>query len=282
MVYSMAPCVFQRLHHLRHGGALLADGDIDADHVAALLIDDGVEGDGGLAGLAVADDQLALAAADGDHGVDGLDAGLHRLFHRLAGDHAGRQALDRVELGGVDGALAVDGHAERVDHAADQGFAHRDAHDAPGAADFIALLDFGEIAEQHRAHLVFFQVHGDAGHVVRELDQFAGHDLFQAMDAGDAVAHRDDRADLGDVDGALVVLDLLAQNTGNFVRSNLSHNSFRLSFRAEAAPQRLQLAAHAAVVYRGTDARHHAADQRRVHREAHAYALAGEPFQLRR
>ena len=59
--------IFERLHHLRHGGALLPDGDIDADHVAALLIDDRVERDGGLAGLAVADDQLALAAADRDH-----------------------------------------------------------------------------------------------------------------------------------------------------------------------------------------------------------------------
>src|SRR4029078_2851605 len=62
--------------------------------------------------------------------------------------------------------------------------------------------------------------------------------------------------------------------------SNLSHISFRLSFRTEAAPQRLQLAAHAAVVYRGTDARHHAADEGRGHREAHANTLAGEPFQL--
>ena len=46
-------------------------------------------------------------------------------------------------------------------------------------------------AQQHRAHLVFFQVHGDARNAVRELDQLAGHDLLQAMDAGDAVAHRD-------------------------------------------------------------------------------------------
>ena len=186
--------VFQRLHHLRHRGTLLADGDIDADHVAALLVDDGVERDGGLAGLPVADDQLALAAADRNHGVDGLDAGLHRLFHRLAGDHARRQALDRVELRGLDRALAVDGLAERIDHAADQRFAHRHRHDAAGAADFVAFLDLRVIAEQHRAHLVFFQVHGDAGNVVRELDQLAGHDLFQAVDSGDAVAHRDDRA----------------------------------------------------------------------------------------
>ena len=55
------------------------------------------------------------------------------------------------------------------------------------------------LAQQHGAHLVFFQVQGDARHAVRELDQLAGHDLLQAVDAGDAVAHRDHRAGLGHV-----------------------------------------------------------------------------------
>ena len=77
-----------------HRRLLLADGDVDADDVLALLVDDRVDRDGGLAGLAVADDQLALAAADRDHRVDGLDAGLQRLVHRLAGDDAGRLDLD--------------------------------------------------------------------------------------------------------------------------------------------------------------------------------------------
>ena len=67
------------LHDLRDGRLLLADRDVDADDALALLIDDGVDGDGGLAGLAVADDQLALAAADRDHRVDRLEAGLQRL-----------------------------------------------------------------------------------------------------------------------------------------------------------------------------------------------------------
>jgi hypothetical protein len=50
----------------------------------ALLVDDRVERHGGLAGLTVADDQLALAAADGDHRVDGLEARLQGLVDRLA------------------------------------------------------------------------------------------------------------------------------------------------------------------------------------------------------
>ncbi len=67
------------------GRELLADRHVDADEALALLVDDRVDGDGGLARLAVADDQLALAAADRDERVDGLDAGLDRRVDRLAG-----------------------------------------------------------------------------------------------------------------------------------------------------------------------------------------------------
>src|SRR3972149_3309273 len=119
------PRVLGRLHPLRHRRALLADGHVDADDVAALLVQDGVEDDGGLAGLAVADDELALAAPDGDHGVHGLDTGLQRLAHRLALEHARGQALQRVELVGGDGPLAVDRLPEGAGHAPHQRFAHR-------------------------------------------------------------------------------------------------------------------------------------------------------------
>ena len=72
VVYSIAPASSSAA---RIGGdrrALLADGDVDAAdlllRVAGLpvvpLVDDRVQRDRGLAGLPVADDQLALAAAD--------------------------------------------------------------------------------------------------------------------------------------------------------------------------------------------------------------------------
>src|SRR3546814_12900005 len=48
--------------------------------IGGLLVDEGVDGDSGLAGLAVADDQLALTAADGNQRVNGLEAGLYRLM----------------------------------------------------------------------------------------------------------------------------------------------------------------------------------------------------------
>ena len=81
VVYSIAPVLAQLLDDGGHGRLLLADGHVEAAHVLALLVDDRVDGDGGLARLAVADDELALAAADRDHRVDGLDARLHGLVH---------------------------------------------------------------------------------------------------------------------------------------------------------------------------------------------------------
>ena len=102
------------------GRELLADGDVDADEALALLVDDRVDGDRGLAGLAVADDQLALAAADRDQRVDRLDAGLDRRVDRLADDDARGDALDRAGRRRRDRALVVERPAERVDDATEQ------------------------------------------------------------------------------------------------------------------------------------------------------------------
>src|SRR3954447_13212101 len=175
---------------------------IDADDALALLIDDRVDRDGGLAGLAVADDQLALAAADRDHGVDRLESRLQRLFDRLAVDHAGREALDRVELGGVDRTFAVDGNAERIDDTADQRRTDRNGHDLAGALDLVAFLDLGGLAEEHDADVVFLEVEGQTGDVVRELHELTSHDAVEAVDAGDAVSDGDDGADFRDIDAA--------------------------------------------------------------------------------
>jgi len=153
--------------------------------IAAFLINDRVDGHRGLAGLPVADDQFALAAPDGNHRVDGLDSGLQRLLHRASIHHAGRNGFDVARIFGYDGTLAVDRLPERIYHAPDHRFANRHRHDAAGAPDFVAFLDLLIFAQQHRSHLVFFQIERDSGDAVRKLHHLAGHYVFQAIDARD-------------------------------------------------------------------------------------------------
>ena len=86
-------------------------------------------------------DRLTLAAANGNHRVDGLDACLQRLLDRLAVKDSGRRRLNGTIVGGFDGAFTVDGLAQRVDDTADQSFAHRDGDDLARALDGAAFLD---------------------------------------------------------------------------------------------------------------------------------------------
>ena len=202
----------------------MPDGAVNTNQVATLAVDDGVQRHRGLARLAVANDQLALAAADGNHRVDGLQSGRHRLSHRLAIDDAGCQSLHIDALISVDRALVIDRVAERVYHAADHGIADGHAHDAAGTLDLVALFDLGVLAHEHHAHLVFFQVHSKAVDIVREGEQLARHDLVEAVDARDAVADGHDRADFVDRDLRFVVVDLLAYELGDLVCFDLRHN----------------------------------------------------------
>src|SRR5690606_39071023 len=227
--------LFQLAHHVGDRRRLLADRDVDADQVLALLVDDRVDGDRGLAGLAVADDQLALAAADRHHRVDRLETRLHRLRHRLARDHARRDLLDDVGHLRVDRALAVDRLAERVDDAADQLGAARHLQDAAGRLDRHALGDVLVRAEHHRADRVALEVQRKPEGVAGELDHLALHHVGQPVDAADAVGDRDDRALVAGVGRDVQVLDLALEEFADLSRIQL-HGVPRIpySFNAPA------------------------------------------------
>src|SRR6201996_1204690 len=216
--------LFQHLDELRHGGALLADRDVDAIQldvlvrlrVERLLVEDGVERDRGLAGLAVADDQLALAPADRDQCVDRLQAGRHRLIDRLARNDAGRLDVDAHALVGLDRTLAVDRIAERVDDAAEQALANRRVHDGAGALDGLTFLDLAVGAENNDTDVVGFEVQRHAAGAVLELDHFTGLDVVEAVDAGNTVADGQHLSDFGNLSLLAEILDLVLQDRGNF------------------------------------------------------------------
>src|SRR5664279_5506243 len=246
--------LFEHLDELRHGGALLPDRDIDAIEfdllvglrVERLLVEDGVERDRRLAGLAVADDQLALATADRDQRVDGLQAGRHRLVHRFARDDAGRLDVDAFALVRLDWTFAVDRVAERVHDATEQALADRYVHDRAGALDGLAFHDLAVIAEDHDADIVGFKIERHAAHAVFELDHFAGLHIVEAVDAGDAVADRQHLSDFGNFGFLAEVLDLVFQDGGNFCgadvhqRASFIANLIALSLvRSELSTMRL-------------------------------------------
>ena len=150
------------------------------------------------AGLAVADDELTLAAADRDHRVDGLQAGLHRLGRRLALDDAGAlNSAGRVSVVAI-APLPSSGLPGRADRRCVRASRHR-----PGsrrndrALDRVALGDLLPLAEQHGADVVGLEVQRQPGHAVGQLEHLERHAVLQAVQACDAVSDGQHGADLG-------------------------------------------------------------------------------------
>lgn len=162
--------LLEGLDELGDGGSLLADSDVHtvqllglvAGVVPPLLVQHGVQGDGGLSGLTVTNNQLTLTSANGHHGVDGLETGLYGLVDGATGQNAGGLELRTALLLGVEGALAVDGVAEGVDDTTEQLGADGDVDNFSGTLDDLALLDETVGTEKHDTDLAGFEVHAHA------------------------------------------------------------------------------------------------------------------------
>jgi len=130
-----------------------------------------VYGYGGLARLTVADYEFPLAAAYGNHRVDGFKSRLQRLIYGLTEDYAGSFALQRHRATlAAYLAESVYGLSKRVDYPPEHFFAHVYRGDAPRPLDRKAFFDFVGWAEQHGSHVILFEVHHNAHHAAFELD----------------------------------------------------------------------------------------------------------------
>ena len=207
----------ERFHQAGDGRLLLPDGHVHADDAAVPLVDDRVDRDRRLARLAVADDQLALAAADGDHAVDGLDAGLQRHLDGLAPGNAGGDDFERAAKLGLDRAAAVERAAQRIHHPADERLADGHAEQPAGGADLLALHHVEEVAQHHGADRVLFQVEHQAHGAAREFEHLRGHGVREPEDAGHAVPDFQHPSNLGHVELSLILADLFFDDAGDFV-----------------------------------------------------------------
>jgi len=251
------PLALEHIHDLAHRALLLPDSHIDAEDVRVALVEDRVYGDGGLARLAVADDQLSLSATDRGHGVDGLQSGVHRLADVLPLDDRGRQALDGP-VGLLDhGALAVARTAQGVDHAPEELLAHRHLNDAPGGLHLSALPDAHIGPEEHRRDVVLFQVQRHAEHIAGELQELASHCIGEPMDAGHAVADLEDRTHARHIELGLVLLDLPPQDGGHLAGAQRHAGPLLSVAMLAAAPSSGRRPAGAAAGAAGLPVRYH-------------------------
>jgi hypothetical protein len=172
-----------------------------------------------------ADDQLALATADRDHGVDSLVASLYRLVYRLAPDNARCNLLDRVGLGVAQRALAIDRIAQCIDNATQQFLTYRNLEDAASALGAHAFSQRLVGAQYHGTYGVLLQVEGHTEDTTGKLDHFAVHDVGQTVNPHDTVGNADDGAFVTGLRGHVELVDATLDDFTYFGRIELLHCS---------------------------------------------------------
>ena len=115
----------------------------------------------------------------------------------------------------VDRPLAVEWVAERVDDATEHALADRDAHHLAGTPDRLPLLDELPLAEERDPDVVLLEVERDPDDAVLELEPLERDAVLEAVDARDAVADLQHRADLGQVGLDVVLLDPGLEDRGD-------------------------------------------------------------------
>ena len=127
-------------HDFGHAGGALTDRTIYAQHILIPLVENSVERNGGLAGLPVPKDQLALAASNRNEGIDHLDAGLQRHRDRCAIHDRWCRSFNRKALAGDYRSVIVQRPSQWIDNSPDQSLADGHVHDMSPTLDFVTGL----------------------------------------------------------------------------------------------------------------------------------------------
>lgn len=158
--------LLKSLNELSDGRTLLANSNVDTVElfllvvtiVPPLLVEDGVNRDGGLTGLTITNDKFTLTTTNGNHGVDGLDTGHHGLVDGTTGKNTGGLERSTATERSVNGTFAVNGVTESIDDTTEKFRADGDIDDLTGTLDSVAFLDGTIVTEDGDTNVVGLQV----------------------------------------------------------------------------------------------------------------------------
>ena len=177
------------------------------------MVDNGIDGNRCLTDLAVTDNQLALSASDGHHGVDSLDTGLQRLVHGLTENHTGSFPVEgqREGLTG-NGAGTVDRVTQGIDNTTYQAIAYGNRGNLAGATHGHVLF-YGIAVGTHQddTDVALFEVHGHTAHTVFKLDELTRTDVVETENVGNTVADVKHGTDFFERDLRVDLFELLFQ-----------------------------------------------------------------------
>jgi len=221
--------VSESLDDIGDGGSLLSNGDINAVELFVsvssveifLLIQDGINGDGGLSGLSVSNNEFSLSSTDGDQTIDGFESGLHGLVDGFSGDNTGGFDFHSVSLGGLDGSQSVDGVTQGIEDSSEHFFSDGNIHDGSGSTNDISFLNESIVSEDHDSDVVGFEIQGHSTDSRGEFNHLSSLDLAETENSGNTISNGDNGTVFFNIIELRDFRNLFFQGNGGFTNSKL-------------------------------------------------------------
>lgn len=125
-----------------------------------LLVDDSINGNSGLTGLSISNDELSLSSTDWHEGINGLESGLHGLVDGFSWDNTWGLELDSLSLVALDWAETIDWVTEWVNDSTEHTFTDWDIDDGSGSLDDITLLDLSIVTQDDNTYIISLEIEG--------------------------------------------------------------------------------------------------------------------------
>jgi hypothetical protein len=212
--------LLEGLDKLCDGRSLLANGNVDAvkllrlvlSIVPSLLVKNGIEGNSGLAGLTITNDQLTLSTSNWYHGIDGLETSLYGLVDGVSRKNTWGLKLGTTLLGSLDGSLAINGVSKSINDTTEHFNSDWNIDNLSGTLDGLSLLDQTIGTEEHNTNLSSFQVHAHSLDTGGELDKLLGLDVGHTVNTSDTITDRQNTSSLGQTGLLLHTSNSLLEN----------------------------------------------------------------------
>mmetsp|Transcript_6933 Transcript_6933/g.8766 ORF Transcript_6933/g.8766 Transcript_6933/m.8766 type:complete len:245 (+) Transcript_6933:4795-5529(+) len=185
-------------YKLGNGRSLLSNTNVDTGKriSLSLLVDNGINGNGGLTSLTITNNKLTLSTSNGDQGINGLESGKHGLGNGLSGDNSWSLNFSTRALAVVKRGTSINWLSNTINNTSKKFRSNWNIYNGSGTLDSVSLKNITIISKDYHSNIVLLKVQGHTTKTTGENNHLSCLDVGKTVNTGDTISYRDNCSSL--------------------------------------------------------------------------------------
>ena len=207
----------QSRYNLSYCRSFLSDCNIDTDYIFAFLVQNGIQCNRSLTCLSVTDDQLTLATADREHGVNRKNTCFQRNCYRFSVNNSRCRILYRTIPVCLDLTFTIDRRSQSVYDPSDKSVTYRHTCLLLSSCYLCSFFDPCIFTEQDTSDAVCTDILNHTFQTILKGYNLAIHSMINTMYRGDTISDGDDCSYFLVLADFVIILNFFFQNRNDFI-----------------------------------------------------------------